>query len=619
MAALSRIAAGRDKERPTVRGGSNRRRRGTSRTPGRISILQKSRAAQWATIVTSVRNLPPLLPPLSLALLAGCATLQPAKPPPASPDAAALTIVSEIALQRGDCRTASETYARAAALASAAVAQRASEVALACEDLPAAWSAVRRWHELRPQSREADALYAAVALKLYRIADARVAVKAFLRAPAVRGGIPHVPASARRDDAVADLTTLLLEESDPPEVFAALNGLVDTANASPQRLTLLGELALEAYDARSAEGYALQAMRGSPKDLQASRLLARAYVVLGEPEKAIGVAEGALRDHPTRGGFELADVYQELGRVEDAHQELERLRATEVSRAEVDRRLAELAYDSGDLDEAQQRFADLAENGEADEMTLMYLSEIAAREGDVAAALAGYGKLADSSLALQAREKAAALLLASHQRPKALALLEQYRRQHPEEAVDLTVAEAQLLGDSGDGDAALKLLGKSLESHPQHPALEYERAIILEQAGHVTDSVQALQRLLAERPDDPTLMNALGYTLADHGRELPRAESLIRRALVKMPDNPAVLDSLGWVRFRRGDAVGALPPLERAYEISHDAQIAAHWGQALWVAGRQEAARKVWAEALARSPDSKPLRATVDRYIPNAK
>jgi tetratricopeptide (TPR) repeat protein len=562
----------------------------------------------------SVRNLPTSLLALSLALTAGCATVPPAKPPPPKADPAALTIVAEIALQRGDCKTASETYARAAELASAPVAQRASEVALACEDLPAAWSAVQRWRKLAPQSREADALYATVALKLYHIADARAAVKAFLSAPAARGS-----GARGRDRAVADLTALLLEESDAPEVFAALNGLIDTAHASPARLTLLAELALEAYDARSAERYALQAVRESPQDLQASRLLARAYVVLGEPAKAIAVAQRAQRDYPQRGMFELADVYAELGRVEDAHQELERLRSTDAPRAQVDRHLAVLAYDSGDLDEAQQRFADLAENGEADETTLMYLSDIAAREGDVAAALAGYGKLADSSLALEAREKAAALLLAAHQRVKALGLLARYERQHPEESVDLTIAEAQLLGDHGEAEAALKLLDVSLESHPQHPGLEYERAIILEQAGHVSASVQALQQLLTERPDDPTLLNALGYTLADHGRELPYAESLIRRALEHMPDNPAVLDSLGWVRFRRGDAAGALPSLERAYDISHDAQIAAHWGQALWVAGRQEAARKVWAEALARDPDSKPLRAVVAHFIPNAK
>jgi len=569
--------------------------------------------------VTSVRNLPTSLLALSLALTAGCATVPPAEAPPPKADPAALTIVAEIALQRGDCKTASETYARAAELASAPVAQRASEVALACEDLPAAWSSVQRWRKLAPQSREADALYATVALKLYHVADARAAVKAFLSAPAARAGAARGSRTQGRDRAVADLTALLLEESDAPEVFAALNGLIDTAHASPARLTLLAELALEAYDARSAERYALQAVRESPQDLQASRLLARAYVVLGEPAKAIAVAQRAQRDYPQRGMFELADVYAELGRVEDAHQELERLRSTDAPRAQVDRHLAVLAYDSGDLDEAQQRFADLAENGEADETTLMYLSDIAAREGDVAAALAGYGKLADSSLALEAREKAAALLLAAHQRVKALGLLARYEREHPEESVDLTIAEAQLLGDHGEAEAALKLLDVSLESHPQHPGLEYERAIILEQAGHVSASVQALQQLLTERPDDPTLLNALGYTLADHGRELPYAESLIRRALEHMPDNPAVLDSLGWVRFRRGDAAGALPSLERAYDISHDAQIAAHWGQALWVAGRQEAARKVWAEALARDPDSKPLRAVVAHFIPNAK
>ena len=563
------------------------------------------------------------LPALCLALAAGCASVPP-KPPPATPDAAALTIVAEIALQRGDCKTASETYARAAQFASAPVAHRASEVALACEDLPAAWTAAQRWRDLAPQNRDAQAMYATVALKLYRIADARAAVRAFLRAPPPpprrhpAGGTAHATPNTE-DSNLADLTTLLLEESEPPEVFAALNGVVGTAGASPARLTLIGELALEAYDARSAQRYALLAVRESPQNLQSNRLLTRVYVVLGEPAKAIAAARDFMRADPRHGMFALADVYQQLGRVEDAHQELERLRAGNAPRAEVDRRLAVLAYDSGDLQEAQQRFADLAESGEADESTLMYLSDIAAREGDAAAALAGYGKLADSSLGLEAREKAAALLLASHHADTALRLLKQYAHRHPEESVDLTVAEAQLLGDHGRAAAALKLLDTGLQSHPQHPSLEYERAIVLEQAGRVGESVQALQQLLAQRPDDPTLLNALGYTLAEHDQDLPRAESLIQRALEQMPDNPAVLDSLGWVRFRRGDSAGALPPLERAYDISHDAQIAAHWGQALWTAGRQDDARKVWAEALARNPDSKELRAAVSRFIPNAK
>jgi tetratricopeptide (TPR) repeat protein len=575
----------------------------------------------------SIHSTRALLPTLCIALAAGCATA-PRRPPPASkPDPAALTIVAEIALQRGDCKTASDTYAQAAQLASAPVAQRASEVGLACEDLPAAWSSVQRWRELAPQSREAQAVYATIALKLYHIADARAGVKAYLsarpsreRGPATSRRTKTAGAGAAADDAaLANLTTLLLEECEPPEVYAALRGVADSAHASPTRLALLGELALEAYDAHAAERYARRALSESPKDLQAGRVLARAYVVLGEPAKAIAAAQGLMREAPRRGRFALADVYQELGRVEEAHHELERLRDTDAPRAEVDRRLAVLAYDSGDLREAQQRFTDLAASGEADSRTLMYLADIAARQGDTDAALAGYAKLADSSLALPAREKAAALLLASGHQAPALALLQGYARRHPEDAVDLIVAQAQLLGDHGASAAALKLLSAGLRSHPQHPALEYERAIILEQAGRVSEAVQALQRLLAERPDDPTVLNALGYTLADHDLELAHAQSLIRRALAQMPDNPAVLDSLGWVRLRRGDAAGSLPSFERAYAISHDPQIAAHWGRALWAAGRREAARKVWAEALARDPGSKSLRAVVARFVPNAK
>src|SRR5512146_1196947 len=148
------------------------------------------RFGRGGSIVTSVR---PLTHPLRVAvsmvfaalLAAGCASVPP-RPAPPAPDPAALTIVAEIALQRGDCKTAAETYAKAAQRASAPVARRASDVGLACEDLPAAWTSAQRWRALAPESRDAEAVYAAVALKLYRIEDARAAVKAFLSAPPSR-------------------------------------------------------------------------------------------------------------------------------------------------------------------------------------------------------------------------------------------------------------------------------------------------------------------------------------------------------------------------------------------------------------------------------------------------
>ena len=558
-------------------------------------------------------------------------------------DTSALTVMAEAALKRGDCRAASESYAQAAAGGDAQLARRATQVALACEHLPAAWQAANRWRALAPTDREANALYAAVALKLYRTADARAAIREFWRveqqqnaalpapAPPAGPGAPDIeptpgaeaPAPARAAEksarSITELTALLLEESDAPAVLTAMSGALEPTATSPATLILLGELSLAAYDGERAAGYAQRALQQQPNDLAALRVLARAYVMHGDASRAVAAARQAEADDATRGGFELAEVLASLDRSEEAHQQLEHLRAGGAPAAEVDRHLAMLAFNSGDMKEARQRFSELASSGEGSDAAALYLAEISAREGDTDSAIADYRRLYDSSVALSARSRAAALLLDRSARTEALALLDDYAADHPEDELDLTLAKARLLADHGEADTGLALLASALERHPQHPSIEYDRAVILEQAGHVHESVDALEHMLAERPDDPTLLNALGYTLADHTLELSHAEALIRRALTVMPDNPAALDSLGWVHFREGDARGAAATLARAYSLGHDAEIAAHWGEALWASGERNEARRVWAAALARDPDSRPLKATLKRFLPDAQ
>ncbi|HLJ39028.1 MAG TPA: tetratricopeptide repeat protein [Steroidobacteraceae bacterium] len=572
---------------------------------------------------------------LTLALLlGGCAGLQrPPAPPPATGDPTALTITAEVALKRGDCRAAAEDYAQAAVVGDAQLARKATEVAIACEHLPAAWSAASRWRSLAPTQREANALYALVALKLYRTAEARAAIRDYCRSAIEAGTTDKSPARSApalhpaRDQgqrALSELVSLLLEEDDAAEVLAAMSAVPEPLASTPQSLALFGELALAAYDGKRAEAFAQQALAHDARDFAALRVLARAQVLRGDGERAIATARSAVAVDEVRGGLELAEIFVSLDRIEEAHQQLESLRDHGVPAAEIDRRLALLAFQSGDLKEAQLRFAALLANGEGNDGVQLYLADIAVREGDPERALADYRRLYDSAVAVAARSRAAALLL---ERPthtesahtEALTLLDDYAAEHPESELELNLAKAHLLADHGEPEAGLAVLRAALERHPQHPQIEYDRAVILDQAGHVHDSVGALEQLLNERPDDPTLLNALGYTLADHSLELGRAENLIRRALTVMPDSPAALDSLGWVRFRRGDTRSAAGMLERAYSIGHDAEIAAHWGEALWASGEQSEARKVWAAALAREPDSKPLKATVARFIPDAK
>ena len=551
-------------------------------------------------------------------------------------DPAALTLSAEVALKQGDCRTAAEQYAQAATAGDARLARRATEVAVACEHLPAAWTAVSRWHTLAPEDRDADALYALVALKLYRTADARNAIRDYCKsvlaetppeAPSADGTHHARPGHDQGVRALADLVALLLEESEDSAsaVLAAVSAVPEPTASAPQSLALFGELSLAAYDGKRAEEFAQRALAQDAGNFAALRVLSRAYVLRGDADHAIATARTAVTVDVVRGGFELAEIYASLDRIEDAHQQLESLRGNKsIPAAEIDLRLALLAFQSGDMKEAQQRFTALVSNGEGTETTELYLADIAARDGDPERALAEYRRLYDSTVAISARSRAAELLFertgrTDSSRTEALTLLDDYATEHPEDELRLTLVKAHLLADHGQADSSLSLLATALERHPQNPSIQYDRAVILDQAGHVKESVSALEQLLTQRPDDPTLQNALGYTLADHSLELSRAEGLIRRSLTVMPDNPAALDSLGWVHFRRGDARDAAGTLERAYSIDHDAEIAAHWGEALWVSGEQAEARRVWAAALAREPDSKPLKATLERFIPDAK
>src|SRR5580692_11633101 len=160
------------------------------RAPGTPSIVLLS-------MINRLRNL--ILPLLCAILVGACAANRPAGDKTVAPkapagDSVALTASADAALKRGDCRQASESYAKAAAGGDAQLARRATQVAMACEHLPAAWQAASRWRALAPNDREANALYAAVALKLYRTNEARAAIHDFWHAEEQKNASPVPPA-----------------------------------------------------------------------------------------------------------------------------------------------------------------------------------------------------------------------------------------------------------------------------------------------------------------------------------------------------------------------------------------------------------------------------------------
>jgi tetratricopeptide (TPR) repeat protein len=120
----------------------------------------------------------------------------------------------------------------------------------------------------------------------------------------------------------------------------------------------------------------------------------------------------------------------------------------------------------------------------------------------------------------------------------------------------------------------------------------------LDQAGQWPAARDALDRAVALAPDDPFVLNYLGYSLIDHGERVAAAQAMLVRAAAMRPDDPAIADSLGWAWFRRGDVARALPLIEGAAAAAPgDAEIGEHLGDLYWRLGRRFEARYAWTAA----------------------
>ena len=130
------------------------------------------------------------------------------------------------------------------------------------------------------------------------------------------------------------------------------------------------------------------------------------------------------------------------------------------------------------------------------------------------------------------------------------------------------------------------------------------QANAFEQADRWPETKAALQQALAIAPDQPLLLNFMGYAKLEHHEDLDNAEGMIRRASQLAPDDASITDSLGWAQFKRGKLIEAIATLQKAAEKDPDQpDIQEHLGDALYKSGRRMEARFAWNAALITAED----------------
>ena len=150
-------------------------------------------------------------------------------------------------------------------------------------------------------------------------------------------------------------------------------------------------------------------------------------------------------------------------------------------------------------------------------------------------------------------------------------------------------------------DRAVEMIG---DLEKRHWTILYSRGISLERSRQWARAEKDFQRALELNPEQPYVLNYLGYSWVDQGINLERARKMIERAVELRPNDGYIVDSLGWVLYRLGDFKGAVTQLERAVELrSQDPTINDHLGDAYWRVGRYNEARFQWQRALALKPE----------------
>lgn len=146
---------------------------------------------------------------------------------------------------------------------------------------------------------------------------------------------------------------------------------------------------------------------------------------------------------------------------------------------------------------------------------------------------------------------------------------------------------------------------RMIEGDPQNWRLYFARGAARERLDRWPEAEADLLRALELSPEQPDVMNYLGYTWADRGERLSEALSMLERAAELRPMSGAVIDSLGWVHYRMGDYAEALRSLERAVELEPaDATLNDHLGDVYWRLNRRIEARFQWRRALTLQPEN---------------
>lgn len=248
----------------------------------------------------------------------------------------------------------------------------------------------------------------------------------------------------------------------------------------------------------------------------------------------------------------------------------------------------------------------LSEHLHADDETALFLGERLVAGGQESAAREAFGRVGpDQPIRYaEAQREIGASFVREDRMADALAAFQRAHAAAPGQPQALRMLTAQLIELDRNAEALAVLDAPAANAVRGLPGIREMRALALQNLGRTEESEAELWAALQAAPDNPALLNQLGYLWVDSGRRVDQGAELLARAHAAAPDNGSIQDSLGWAQFRQGHYEQAVETLEGAVnKLPANAVIVDHLGDAYWQVGRRREAEWQWSRVLTLDPE----------------
>jgi tetratricopeptide (TPR) repeat protein len=477
--------------------------------------------------------------------------------------------------------------------------------------------------------------------RLYRLQNEHDKAEGVLRAL-----LAHEP---ENENAVEQLTQLLLDEGKSQEAISTLKGILDRA-PTPRLWDLYGDAYTQIHDLPNAEEAYRKAEEAQPGDINHRRGLAQTLLNEEKYPQALEqyqrLAEMDAED--PNNYLRLAEIYRQLKQLDKAEQNVLLAKQRAPGNLEVIYYESSIYQAQGRSDDAIRVLSDAVAGVKSQSeftpsrrrtLAILYqqLGQLYRDVSNYSAAVNTFEEML--RLGPEEDRRARAMIIDTYRVardiPKALETARKALDAYPKDRA-IRTTQALLLGQNAQTDQAVAQLRQLLDGTSADFEIQLDLAQVEEQARRWPEAEQAVHAAekLAPRPSDketagfllgaiferqkkfdqaeeqfrqvlnanprnPAALNYYGYMLADRGVRLDEATELIKRALAEDPTNPAYLDSLGWAYFKQNKFSEAEEPLRKAASReSHDPTILSHLGDLYSKIGKDDLAEAQWQKSV---------------------